>query len=243
VNAESSGNLLRGFYDLVNSMHENTFAKDADGHYKLFDVVYSQYLRIDGDFRYYFNSNEINKVVFRLAAGIGKPLINFPTLPFERSFYSGGANGIRAWQARTLGPGSFYDDATNSFGQVGDAQIEGNVEYRFKLLKMLKGALFIDGGNTWLSRKDAARPGGEFQLDRFYKEIALGSGIGLRADFSFFIIRFDLGLKIRDPKFSENNRWVIQNLFDAQWKAQYKEINNNRKYGFTTFNIGIGYPF
>lgn len=243
VNAESSGNLLRGFYDLVNSMHENTFAKDADGHYKLFDVVYSQYLRIDGDFRYYFNSNEINKVVFRVAAGIGKPLINFPTLPFERSFYSGGANGIRAWQARTLGPGSFYDDATNSFGQVGDAQIEGNVEYRFKLLKMLKGALFIDGGNTWLSRKDVARPSGEFQLDRFYKEIALGSGIGLRADFSFFIIRFDLGLKIRDPKFSENNRWVIQNLFDAHWKAQYKETNGNRKYGFTTFNIGIGYPF
>ncbi|MGZ4034934.1 MAG: translocation and assembly module lipoprotein TamL, partial [Bacteroidia bacterium] len=96
LNLESSGNLLRGFYDLANTIHPNTILKDPDGHYKLFDVVYSQYLRIDGDFRYYYNSSEINKVVFRFAAGIGKPLVNFPSLPFERSFYSGGANGIRA---------------------------------------------------------------------------------------------------------------------------------------------------
>jgi outer membrane protein assembly factor BamA len=243
LNAESSGNLLRGFYNLANSIHENTFTKDADGHYKLFDVVYSQYLRIDGDFRYYFNSSEINKVVFRVAAGIGKPLANFPSLPFERSFYSGGANGIRAWQSRTLGPGSYFDEATNSFGQIGDGQLEGNVEYRFKLFKMLKGAIFVDGGNTWLAKKDVARPGGEFQLDRFYKEIAIGTGVGLRADFNFFIIRFDLGLKVRDPKFAENKRWVIQNLFDAEWKRLYRENNSNRKYNFFTFNIGIGYPF
>ncbi|MCX6297208.1 MAG: BamA/TamA family outer membrane protein, partial [Bacteroidetes bacterium] len=243
LNAESSGNVLRGLYNTINTIKPNTFIKDDKGRYTLFDVVYSQYLRIDADYRYYFNSNEINKVVFRFAAGIGKPLINFTSLPFERSFYCGGANGIRAWQSRSLGPGSFDDGENISFGQVGDGQIEGNIEYRFKLFKMLKGAFFADAGNMWLQKKDASRPGGDFQYDRFYKEIAIGSGVGLRADFSFFIIRFDIGLKVRDPKFSESKRWVIQNLFDAEWKRNYRIDNSNRKYDFLTFNLGIGYPF
>ena len=164
-------------------------------------------------------------------------------MPFERSFYSGGANGIRAWQARTLGPGSYNDGEEISFGQIGDGQIEANVEYRFKMFKMLKGALFIDAGNTWLQKKDPGRPGGDFQFDRFSKEIAIGSGVGVRADFNFFIIRFDVGLKVRDPKFNENKRWVIQNLFDPEWKRVYRLENSNRKYDFFTFNLGIGYPF
>ncbi len=243
ASGESSGNILRGIYNTANSFNENTFAKDNNGSYTLFDVAYSQYLRVDGDLRYYFNSNEINKVVFRIAAGIGKPLANFKALPFERSFFSGGANGIRAWQARTLGPGSYNDGEEISFGQIGDGQIEANVEYRFKMFKMLKGAIFVDAGNTWLQKKDVGRPGGDFQFDRFSKEIAVGSGIGLRADFSFFIIRFDVGLKVRDPKFDENKRWVIQNLFDAEWKRVYRLENSNRKYDFFTFNLGIGYPF
>jgi hypothetical protein len=243
INAESSGNIMRGIYNSVNSFKPNTFARDDQGRYTILDIAYSQYLRTDADFRYYFNSNEINKVVLRIAAGIGKPLANFPALPFERSFYSGGANGIRAWQARTLGPGSFNDGEEISFGQVGDGQLEMNVEYRFKLLKMLKGALFVDAGNTWLQKKDAGRPGGDFQLDRFHKEIAIGSGVGLRADFNFFIIRFDIGLKVRDPKFAEEKRWVIKNLFDAEWKRVYRVNNSNRKYNFFTFNLGIGYPF
>nr|MBA3971764.1 BamA/TamA family outer membrane protein [Bacteroidota bacterium] len=243
INLESSGNILRGFYNTVNSVHPEFFPKDDLGRYTSLDIVYSQYLRTDADFRYYLNLNEINKVVFRIAAGIGKPLLNFPSLPFERSFYSGGANGIRAWQARTLGPGSYNDGEDVSFGQIGDGQLEGNIEYRFKLFKMLKGALFIDAGNTWLQRKDPGRPGGDFQLDRFHQEIAIGTGIGMRADFGFFIIRFDVGLKVRDPKFAEDKRWVIQNLFDAEWKRVYRLDNSNRKYNFVTFNLGIGYPF
>lgn len=243
LNAESSGNILRGVYDLTNSIKPNTFGKDNLGRYTIFDIAYSQYLRIDADYRFYLYANEINKVVFRVAGGIGKPLVNFPTLPFERSFYSGGANGIRAWTARTLGPGSYNDGEVFSFGQVGDGQLEGNIEYRFKLFKMLNGAFFIDAGNTWLREKDPVRPGGDFQLDRFYKEIAIGSGGGLRADFGFFIIRFDIGLKIRDPRFEENNRWIIRNLFDAEWKRIYRIENSNRKYNFFTFNLGIGYPF
>jgi outer membrane protein assembly factor BamA len=243
LNAESSGNILKGTYELVNTIKPNTLAKDDQGRYTMFDVVYSQYLRIDVDYRYYLYANEINKVIFRFAGGIGKPLVNFPTLPFERSFYSGGANGIRAWTARTLGPGSYNDGEVFSFGQVGDGQLEGNIEYRFKLFKMLNGAFFIDAGNTWLRERDPARPGGEFQWDRFHKEIAIGSGGGLRADFGFFIIRFDIGLKVRDPRFAEDKRWVIQNLYDAEWKRLYRENNSNRKYNFFTFNLGIGYPF
>jgi outer membrane protein assembly factor BamA len=228
---------------MVNEIEPGTFEKDEYGRYKLIDIVYSQYLRMDGDFRYYLNRNEINKIVFRLAAGIGKPLENFPVLPFERSFFSGGANGIRAWQARTLGPGSYADDGTFSFDQFGDGQIEANIEYRFKLFKKLHGALFLDGGNTWLRRPEANRPGGEFDIKRFYKEIAIGSGIGIRADFNFFIIRFDTGIKTHDPQFDSGKRWVIGNMFNPEWKRIYKEEHNDNKYNFFTFNLGIGYPF
>ncbi|OFY85551.1 MAG: hypothetical protein A3F72_10295 [Bacteroidetes bacterium RIFCSPLOWO2_12_FULL_35_15] len=243
VNVESSGNILTGIYDLTNLIEPNTIAKDAGGSYKMFDVIYSQYVRIDADYRYYYNSNEINKVVFRVAAGIGKPFKNFPTLPFERSFFSGGANGIRAWQSRTLGPGSYSNNGQYVFDQYGDGQLEANVEYRVKLFRIINGALFADAGNIWLRKPDPNRPGGDFQLDRFYKEIAIGSGVGLRADFNFFVIRFDLGLKVRDPQFDETKRWVIQNLFNAEWKSNYQDNHNNKKYGFWAFNIGIGYPF
>ncbi|MDQ3048205.1 MAG: BamA/TamA family outer membrane protein [Bacteroidota bacterium] len=243
INAESSGNILRGVYGLVNSLRPNTFEKDDQGRYKLMDIVYSQYVRSDVDYRYYFNSNEINKVVLRFAAGLGIPLINFPALPFERSFFSGGANGIRAWQSRTLGPGSYASTGQFTFDQFGDGQLEGNIEYRFKLFKMLHGAVFIDAGNTWLRQADPNRPGGDFQFNRFYKEIAIGSGAGVRADLNFFIIRLDVGLKVRDPQFAEPDRWVIRELFDPEWKRNYRETHNGRKYGFLAFNIGIGYPF
>jgi outer membrane protein assembly factor BamA len=243
ISGESSGNLLRGLYNTVNNFQPGTFQMDEQGRYKLLDVVYSQYLRVDGDYRYYFNSNEINKVVLRIAAGIGVPLKNFTSLPFERSFFSGGSNGIRAWQSRTLGPGSYADDGTFSFDQFGDGQLEANVEYRFKMFKMLHGAIFVDGGNVWLGQKNASKPGAEFELDRFYKEIAIGSGVGLRADFNFFVLRLDVGLKVRDPQFSEYKRWVIGNVFNPVWKMNYRDTHNGRKYNFLVFNIGINYPF
>jgi outer membrane protein assembly factor BamA len=207
------------------------------------NIAYSQYLRCDVDYRYHYDQNEINKVVFRIAAGIGRPLANFTSLPFERSFFSGGANDIRAWQSRTLGPGSYADDGQFAFDQFGDGQLEGNIEYRFKLFKVISGALFWDAGNTWLRKPNASKPGGDFQFDRFYKEIAIGSGVGVRADFSFFIIRLDVGYKIRDPQFAESDRWVVQNTFNPEWKREYKESHNGHKYNYTVFNIGIGYPF
>ncbi len=243
LNAESSGNIFRGVYNAINAIQPNTIAKDDEGRYKMFGVVYSQYVRTDADYRFYFNSNEINKVVLRFMAGIGVPFVNFTSLPFERSFFSGGANGIRAWQARTLGPGSYSNNGQFNFDQYGDGQLEGNVEYRFKMIKQLSGAVFLDVGNTWLRKPDPSREGGDFQLNRFYKEIAIGSGIGVRADFNFFIIRFDVGLKVRDPQFEEDNRWVLQDLFYPAWKAEYFESHNAQNYHFLSYNIGIGYPF
>lgn len=241
VNAESSGNLLRGAYDLINSVKPNTFVKDTEGRYQLAGIPYSQYLRTDVDYRYYFNTNEINKVVLRIAAGIGVPLINFTSLPYERRFFSGGSNGIRAWRSRTLGPGSYMDSKQAGYDQFGDGQLEGNLEYRFKLFKMLHGAVFVDAGNTWLRKPDPTRLGGDFKLDRFYKEIAIGTGLGVRGDFNFFILRLDVGIKVRDPQFTEKERWVIEHWFDKNWKKDYRE-KHSRGY-FTVFNIGIGYPF
>ncbi len=243
LNVESSGNIFRGVYELTNTIQPNTFEKDENERYKMFGVPYSQYLRTDVDYRFYYYPNELNKVIWRIAAGIGKPFINFTSLPFERSFFSGGANGIRAWQARTLGPGSYSNNGLANFDQFGDGQLELNLEYRFKMIKQLNGAIFVDAGNVWLRQPDASRPGGDFQFNRFYKELAVGSGLGIRADFSFFIIRFDLGVKIRDPQFEEAKRWVIQNYNNYDWRAKYSESHNNQKYGFLAFNIGIGYPF
>lgn len=241
LNVEASGNILRGMYNLVNSIQPNTFKKDDEGRYELAGIPYSQYLRTDVDFRYYFNSNEINKVVLRIAGGIGVPLMNFTSLPYERRFFSGGSNGIRAWRSRTLGPGSYTDPKNSGFDQFGDGQLEGNVEYRFKLFKFLHGAVFVDAGNNWLRKPDATRPNGDFKLNRFYKEIAIGSGIGFRGDFNFFILRLDFGIKVRDPQFEEKDRWVIEHWFDRPWKQAYR---NEHKGGyFTVFNLGIGYPF
>lgn len=240
-NAESSGNILRGFYNLANSIQPNTFVKDSEGRYQLAGVPFSQYLRTDLDYRYYFNSNEINKVVLRIAAGIGVPLTNFTSLPYERRFFSGGSNGIRAWRSRTLGPGSYSDSSNVGFDQFGDGQLEGNVEYRFKLFKFLHGAVFVDAGNNWLRKADATRPNGDFKLNRFYKEIAIGSGIGFRGDFNFFILRLDVGIKVRDPQFAEKDRWVIEHWFDRPWKQAYRNAHSSGY--FTVLNLGIGYPF
>jgi hypothetical protein len=242
VNLESSGNILRGINTLVNSIDTSVFKKDDEGRYMVAGIPYSQYLRTDIDYRYYFNSNEINKVVIRIAAGVGLPLVNFTSLPYERRFFSGGSNGIRAWRSRSLGPGGYQDSLQTGYDQFGDGQLEGNLEYRFKLFKMIHGAVFVDAGNNWLRKADAAHRDGEFKLNRFYKEIAVGTGVGIRGDFNFFILRLDIGIKVRDPQFMESEKWVITRWFDQVWKNDF-ERNHRRKYSFTVFNIGIGYPF
>lgn len=239
ISAESSGNILRGINDLLGSPKDTTNGRDS---YEIFNIIYAQYLRLDVDYRFYKVTSPDEKVVFRTAFGVGKPLYNLRVLPFEKSFFAGGSNGIRAWRARSLGPGSYQSGSSSTYDQIGDAQIEGNIEYRFNMVKLLNGAFFLDAGNIWQRKPDPSRPNGDFKLDRFYKEFAIGTGFGVRLDFSFFILRLDLGIKLRDPMFDENERWVIGHIANRAWRANYEERYDER-YSFMNLNLGIGYPF
>lgn len=223
MSISSSGNILRGFFNATSD------AKDSLGRYQILNIPFSQFVKLDVDYRFYFKVRKLNKVVFRFAGGIGKALDNLSVLPYEQSFFSGGPNGIRAWRARTLGPGSYEASESNArYDKIGDIQLESNIEYRFHIIKSIYGAWFADAGNIWLLQGDPSKPNGKFETDRFYKEIALGSGFGIRYDFSFFVLRLDMAVKIHDPQYKEGNRWT----FDKQ---------PIRK--MSILNFGIGYPF
>ena len=155
------------------------------------------------------------------------PFGNSDQVPFEKKYFTGGANGIRAWAVRTLGPGSFRANPNEFPNQSGDIKLESNAEYRFAMIGPFEGAIFVDLGNIW-SLKDN-RPGTEFAFSRFYKELAMGSGVGLRYDFSFVIIRVDLGVKLHDPSLIEGNRWI---------PADRMLTKTNLNLAFA-----IGYPF
>ena len=218
---ESSGSALRGLFNLTNR------AKDDSGRYRIFNVPFSQFLRAYSDFRLYKSIGKLGRIVFRTALGIGKPLNNLSVLPYEKSFFGGGPNSVRAWKARALGPGAYSQTNDNTFDKIGDSQIEFNLEYRFNIYKFLNGAFFVDAGNIWLLKPDALKPNGDLKIDKFYKELATGTGMGLRADFDFFILRLDAAFKIYSPKLPEGDRWMF----------------NKKPLTTTVFNFGIGYPF
>lgn len=224
LNAEISGNILSGVSELTNA------TKNDEGNYLVFGIPFSQYAKSDIDFRYYNVINKSNSFVLRLFGGVGIPYGNSSSLPFEKMYFSGGANSIRAWNVRDLGPGSYSGGSKTRFpNQTGDIKLEANLEYRFKMFWLLEGAVFVDAGNIWNLNSDEFE-GGLFRKDEFYKEFAVGSGFGTRFDFSFFIFRLDLGVKLRDPSFEQKERWVFGNR-DLTWQNDF------------TVNIGIGYPF
>lgn len=225
----------------------------------IFGLPYLQYLKGEGDVRkYYFLGGE-RQFVARLDVGVGYPYGNTAGLfPYEKSFYAGGSNGIRAWQARTLGPGNYnrsvLPDATirrnlRNLDQLGEVKLEGNLEYRFKVLNnfwgaKVRGATFADFGNVWRIRENAINPNGEFQADRFLQQIAIGTGAGLRFDLNYFILRLDAGVKIKDPQFTGSQQWVVRHLFDKkEFKDNYALTNAPDVYRFVVFNFGIGMPF
>ncbi|MFH1319434.1 MAG: BamA/TamA family outer membrane protein [Bacteroidota bacterium] len=214
ANLEIAGNLLNGYNKLARADTAD------DGSYHIFDISYAQYVRSDIDFRYYNIINKSNSLVLRVALGIGIPYGNSSALPFEKSFFGGGANGIRAWEALELGPGSYKN--TTDIGQTGDIKLEGNIEYRYDIFKMLQGAFFVDAGNIWLIDYPE-RPKAQFDVNRFYNEIAVGAGIGLRLNFTFFIVRLDAAIPVKDPSLQEGERWFKPNK--------------------PVYNLGIGYPF
>jgi hypothetical protein len=226
VNLESAGNLLNL---LNNAFH----SEKIEGQYQLLNVPYFQYLRGDLDFRYYNIIDPLNKLVYRLFFGLGYPYGNSTALPFEKKYFSGGPNSIRAWSTRDLGPGSYVrpesDTVFNYPNQVADIKLEANFEYRFRLFWKFEGAFFIDAGNIWAIRPEDEREGALFEWNRFYKEIAIGTGLGIRLDFNFFLIRGDFGLKLRDPALPEGKRFI--------------PTNRGVKTNDLKFQFGIGYPF
>jgi outer membrane protein assembly factor BamA len=202
----------------------------------IFGVPFSQYAKIENDFRFYHKFNEKTSLATRAIAGVAYPYGNSEYIPFSRQFFSGGSNSVRAFRARTLGPGSFDPRTIEPgyyFDQSGDIKLELNAEYRANLYKFLNVAVFADAGNVWLVNEDTDRPGAKFSKE-FLSEIAVGAGVGLRLDFSILILRLDLAIPLRVPYYARGDRWTFDkiNFGDSNWRKDNLILN-----------IAIGYPF
>jgi outer membrane protein insertion porin family len=217
-----------------NTLHliDNLSGK-GDG--KILGLEYAQYGKVDLDLRYHLNIDKNQTIATRLYAGVGAPFGNSSSLPYIKQYFSGGPNSVRAFRIRSIGPGTYRPDdfdVNSFFDQSGDIRIEGNIEYRFPIVSLLKGALFMDAGNIWLMNDNEALPGGKF-TSSWWNELAVGSGFGLRVDIEFFVIRFDLATPLRIPYLPEGERWA--NNFDIGSKTWRKQN--------LIFNFAIGYPF
>jgi outer membrane protein assembly factor BamA len=211
-NIESAGNLLWAVSEIFNRPKvtvEDTTGLGTIQYYQAFNTRFAQYVKSDIEFSHSHQIDEYNALVGRAFLGIGVPYGNFDVLPFEKKYFTGGANGIRAWQVRSLGPGSYKAPPNAYPNQSGDIKIEMNMEYRFKLMSFLEGALFLDAGNIWAINEKDNREGALFKFNRFYKQIAIGTGTGVRFDLNYFILRIDLGMKVRDPAQDEGRGWII----------------------------------
>lgn len=202
----------------------------------IFGVPFSQYAKIENDVRLYHKFNEKTSLASRLIAGVAYPYGNSEHIPFSRQFFSGGSNSVRAFRARTLGPGSFDPRTIQEgyyFDQSGDIKLELNAEYRANLYKFLNVAVFADAGNVWLVNEDIERPGAKFSKE-FLSEVAVGAGVGLRLDFSILILRLDLAMPLRVPYYQRGDRWAFDkiNFGDSSWRRDNLILN-----------IAIGYPF
>ncbi len=238
INAEESGLWLEGVNSLL-----NWTTNGRENLETLSKVTISQFVRLEADYRHYWNYAK-SSVATRAYAGLGIPYGKSDVLPYIRQFTSGGPNSIRAWRLRTLGPGSFVDTTETAQlfpDQTGDMKLEGNVEYRFDLLRLfggsmyLKGATFLDFGNIWMLKKDTLRDGAEFQFKNLYRQMAIGTGAGLRLDFSYFVIRLDWGIPLKKPYPTQNKSgWYIGEwmLGDSRWRRDN-----------IIWNVAIGYPF
>lgn len=222
ASAETAGNLLYAISSLSGQ-------KRDDGVYKLFGIQYSQYAKAEVDYSVTRNFNTRHALAFHAGFGIGVPYGNSRVLPFEKRFYAGGANGVRGWGVRTLGPGAFdsRNSVTDFINQCGDIRLDLSVEYRAKLFWVFEGAAFVDAGNIWTIHNYENQPGGMFHFNTFWKQIALAYGIGLRMDFSYFLLRFDLGVKAHNPALGQEE-WPI---IHPRWKRD------------TSFHFAVGYPF
>ncbi len=222
---ETAGNVFYGINTLLESK------KNSEGAYTIVGgIPYSQYVRTDINFTAHQVFDQNNRFVYHLFAGVGVPYGNASVIPYERRYFAGGANSVRGWSESTLGPGAYQRDASlgrgRDYNQMGDIKIDLNWEYRFKMFGKLDGALFADAGNIWTIKPYETQPGGEFRFDSFFKQLAVAYGAGLRADFSFLVLRFDVGIKLHDPSAAQGERWRLQLTGDD-----------------FALHLAIGYPF
>lgn len=224
INAEVAGNLLFAISSIF--AHRSNFHTDP---YKVFGIHYSQYFKVEVDYAYLHRFDERNSVAFRAGGGIGVPYGNSEMLPFEKRFYGGGANGVRGWDVRTLGPGAYpgRNSVSDFINQCGDIRLITSAEYRAKLFWVLELGAFIDIGNIWTIRNYTFQQGGVFRFNEFYKQFAAAYGLGLRMDFNYFLLRFDLGMKAHNPAMGARP-WPI---ISPNWHRD------------SSFHFSIGYPF
>ncbi|RHK10074.1 hypothetical protein DW078_24130 [Bacteroides fragilis] len=219
---ESAGNILYGISKMIN------MRKNKDGEYAILGIPYAQYLKGDFDFAKNIIIDHRNSLAFHAGIGIAVPYGNAKVVPFEKRYFSGGANSVRGWSVRNLGPGSFAGDG-NFMNQSGDIKLDASIEYRPRLFWKFRGAAFIDAGNIWTIREYENQPGGVFEFDKFYKQIAVAYGLGLRLDLDFFVLRFDGGMKAINPKYKKA-------------KERYPIIHPRFSRDFA-FHFAVGYPF
>ena len=225
ANVETSGNLL-GL--LSNAAH---FHKNKEGQHTFLGIAYAQYAKFDFDYTRLWQFDEHNQLVAHADIGIAWPYGNSKVLPFEKRYFSGGANSVRGWSVRGLGPGSFRgtNGRIDFINQTGDMKIDLNLEYRTFLFWKFNGAAFIDAGNIWTLRNYAEQPGGQFRFDKFYEQIAVAYGLGLRLNFDYFILRFDMGMKAINPAYRDSDE-------------HYAFINPRFSRDFQ-FHFAVGLPF
>lgn len=223
---ESAGGTLFNFHELINK-DKNPLTDSYD----FLGIRYAHFQKATLDLRYYQGLSDRSKIVYRIYSGVGIPKKNLSdALPFEKSFFAGGSNSLRAWRARSLGPGSYFEDSTR-YDKIGDIKFEGNLEARFPISKWIEGAFFVDFGNIWLIGYDSLRPEGKFNWNNVLDDIAIGTGFGLRLNFEFFILRADLAIPFKNPGIPKNNnQWIF--------KSEKRDDHFS-----PLLNLGIGYPF
>lgn len=228
LNVGTAGNILNFFHNTLGT--QDTV---PGGYYEMLNLQYSQYVLSDIDYRYSYFVNKYSSVVMRGFAGFAYPYGNSSAIPFIKQFYAGGAEGIRAWHPKDLGPGTYSipDSIDKTYpNQTSDIKLEFNVEYRFSINRSWKTALFVDVGNIWSISDEDTRPGAVFKLNSFYKQFAIGTGFGIRYDLNFAVFRIDWGVKVRDPSIIGSDSWVLFNN-----KFDYKNS--------FIWHFAVGYPF
>lgn len=225
ANAETAGNLL-GLASKIFGFHRN-----ADGKYTFLDIAYAQYVRFDLDVTRNIMFSYNNQLVFHAGLGVAYPYGNSTILPFEKRYFSGGANSVRGWSVRSLGPGKYVsrDGRIDFINQTGDMKMDFNVEYRAHLFWKLGAALFVDAGNIWTLRNYDDQPGGQFKLSEFWNQLAVSYGLGFRFNFDYFILRFDMGMKAVNPAYEEG---------DEHYPIAHPKFSRD-----FAFHFAVGLPF